>query len=272
MTIRRNKSIDTDLYRKIVDEIKFTTLYMILYFQGEPLMHEEIFDMIGYASGNNIFTATSTNGQNITPKNAEMIINSGLDRLIISIDGADQATYEKYRRGGSINKILDGTRLLSDLKKKSTSVKPEIIFQFLVFKHNVGQIEEIKKLGKMTGANKVWIKSAQIINPDEGSDLIPDNPEYARYEKNDNGTLNLKGHLKNHCGRLWRTTVITTDGFVIPCCFDKNTAYVMGDLNEKNLNEIWNNHDYKDFRKRVLKNRRGINICNNCTEGVRVYL
>lgn len=115
-------------------------------------------------------------------------------------------------------------------------------------------------------------KSAQIVNPDEGLKLIPNNPEYSRYEINDEGALNLKGHFKNRCSRLWRTTVITTDGFVVPCCFDKNAEYVMGDLNEKSLAGVWKDQGYKDFRKRVLKNRGDINICNNCTEGIRVYL
>lgn len=272
MTKRESQSIDHELYREIIDEIKSTTLYLILYFQGEPLMNNNIFDMIKYASINKIYTATSTNGQHITRENAERIIGSGLDRLIISVDGTDQETYEKYRRGGSLNKLLEGTRILSDLQKKSSAEKPEIIFQFLVFRHNEGQVEEIKKLGKKTGADRVWIKSAQVIHPNEGTDLIPVNQEYSRYKTDGKGVLNLKGHLRNRCRRLWRTTVITTDGLVVPCCFDKNGEYVMGDLKEHNLTDIWKNQNYMNFRTRLFIDRGSIEICNNCSEGVRVYI
>jgi radical SAM protein with 4Fe4S-binding SPASM domain len=272
MTRRKNQSIDHELYREIIDEIKSTTLYLILYFQGEPLMNNNIFDMIKYASINKIYTVTSTNGQHITRENAERIIGSGLDRLIISVDGTDQETYEKYRRGGSLNKLLEGTRILSDLQKKSSAEKPEIIFQFLVFRHNEGQVEEIKKLGKKTGADRVWIKSAQVIHPNEGTDLIPVNQKYSRYKTDGKGVLNLKGHLRNRCRRLWRTTVITTDGLVVPCCFDKNGEYVMGDIKEHNLTDIWKNQNYMNFRTRLFIDRSSIEICNNCTEGVRVYI
>ena len=272
MTIRKNQSIDYELYQKIIDEIKYTTLYLILCFQGEPFMYTNFFDMICYASLNNIFTATSTNGQNLSMENAERIIESGLDRLIISVDGTDQETYEKYRRGGSLKTILQGTRLLSDLKKRRLCLKPEIIFQFLIFRHNEGQIEEIKRLGKTSGANRIWIKTAQIINLGNDPGMLPRNPEYTRYELDGEGALNLKGYLRNHCRRLWRTTVITTDGLVIPCCFDKNADYVMGDLEETNLSEIWKNQNYMNFRTKLFADRSCIGICNNCTEGVKVYI
>jgi len=252
--------------------MKLTTICLILYFQGEPFLHEKIFDMIRFAATSNIFTVTSTNGQHLIGRNPEMIIQSGLDRLIISIDGADQSTYEKYRRGGTLKKLLDGARQLSDLKKKSSSVKPEIIFQFLIFRYNEKQVKDIKRLGKINGTDKIWIKTAQIITPDDGVDLIPQNPGYSRYEIDGRSSLRLKGKLKNRCHRLWRTMVITTDGFVVPCCFDKNANYKLGNLKEQSVLEIWKNQEYMNFRKKILKNRQEINICNNCTEGVKVYI
>jgi len=272
MIIRQNKSIDYEHYRSIINEMKLTTICLILYFQGEPFLHEKIFDMIRFAATSNIFTVTSTNGQHLIGRNPEMIIQSGLDRLIISIDGADQSTYEKYRRGGTLKKLLDGARQLSDLKKKSSSVKPEIIFQFLIFRYNEKQVKDIKRLGKINGTDKIWIKTAQIITPDDGVDLIPQNPGYSRYEIDGRSSLRLKGKLKNRCHRLWRTMVITTDGFVVPCCFDKNANYKLGNLKEQSVLEIWKNQEYMNFRKKILKNRQEINICNNCTEGVKVYI
>lgn len=269
---RTNQMTDNVLYRRIIDEINHTTLYLILYFQGEPLMNKDIFDMIRYASDNKIFTVTSTNGQHLDKENARKIICSGLDRLIISVDGTDQITYEQYRKGGSLKKIIVGTRCIKELKIKSDSSKPEVIFQFLVFRHNENQVEEVEKFSKKHGADKVWIKTAQITDMDQGRNIIPENPEYTRYRINDEGDLTIKGKLKNRCKRLWRTTVVTTDGLVVPCCFDKNADYIIGDLNKNNLTRIWKNQKYNDFRRVILKDRKSIDICNNCTEGIRVYL
>ncbi len=269
---RKNQMIDNVLYRRIIDEINSTTLYLILYFQGEPLMNKDIFDMIRYASDNKIFTVTSTNGQHLDWGNARKIIGSGLDRLIISVDGTDQATYEQYRKGGSLKKIIEGTRCIKELKIKSGASKPEVIFQFLVFRHNESQVDEVRNFGKKHGADKVWIKTAQITDMDQGCNIIPENTEYTRYKINNEGKLTIKGKLKNRCKRLWRTTVVTTDGQVVPCCFDKNAEYIMGDLNENDLTRIWNNQKYDEFRRMILKDRQSIDICNNCTEGIRVYL
>jgi len=272
MIKREKKNLDLLIYQKFIDEIKTTTLHLLLYFQGEPFVNRDIFDMIKYASERKIFTVISTNGQFLDTEMNKKIIQSGLNRLIISVDGTDQVTFEKYRVGGDLNRILEGTKDLNALKKISKKRSPEIIFQFLVFRHNETQVSSIKRLGKISGADRIWIKSAQIINPDTAGDIIPLNPEYSRYFFDDKGDIKIKSRLKNQCKRLWRTCVVTTDGYILPCCFDKEAKYKMANLKEKELSEIWKNESYMKFRNDVLNNRRGIEICNNCTEGLKVYL
>lgn len=272
MIKRENENMDLRLYRKFIDEIKTTTLHLFLYFQGEPFMSRDIFGMIKYASDRKIFTIISTNGQFLDNEMNQKIIQSGLNRLIISVDGADQETYEKYRAGGDLNRILEGTKNLTELKKAGKKRTPEIIFQFLVFRNNETQISSIKKLGRISGANRIWIKSAQIIHPDKIKETIPINPEYSRYFFDEEGKIKIKSRLKNKCRRLWRTCVITTDGHVLPCCFDKEGKYIMGKLQDTKLSEIWHGQKYFKFRTEILNNRREIDICRNCTEGLRGYI
>lgn len=272
MIKRENANMNMALFRRLVDEIKTTTLHLFLYFQGEPFMNRNIFEMIKYASDRNIFTIISTNGQFLNDEMNLKIIQSGLNRLIISVDGADQETYEKYRIGGDLSRILEGSKNLNELKKTGKTRTPEMIFQFLVFRHNEDQISDFKKLAKTSGADRTWIKSAQIIHTDMGGETIPLNSGYSRYFLDTESKLKIKSRLKNQCRRLWRTCVITTDGYVLPCCFDKEGKYIMGDLRNTELSEILNNQKYLEFRKGVLNNRRGIDICNNCTEGVKVYI
>jgi radical SAM protein with 4Fe4S-binding SPASM domain len=115
------------------------------------------------------------------------------------------------------------------------------------------------------------LKSMQIINKDSYGSWLPSLGKFSRYEKTDNG-YTLKNPFPNKCSRLWFNPVITWDGKVLPCCFDKNADHVMGDLNEDPFTEIWNDPRYKMFRRSVLSDRKIIEICRNCTSGLKLKL
>jgi len=269
---RENTNFDLQLYKELVDSINSTTFHLLLYFQGEPLMNNEIFNLIKYSKERNLYTIISTNGQRLYYENSKKVIESGLDRIIISVDGTDQSTYQKYRVGGDLKKVIDGTKSLQTLKREKKVYNPEIVFQFLVFRHNETQVNSFKKFSRKWGADKIWIKTAQVINPDRASEVIPTNANYSRYAPDGENRLKIKSRLKNRCSRLWRTCVITTDGDVIPCCFDKEAKYKMGSFKEETLSEIWKNEKYNQFRNKILSRRSQIDICNNCSEGLKVYI
>jgi len=96
---------------------------------------------------------------------------------------------------------------------------------------------------------------------------LPDEKKFNRYVRTDDGKLILKRHLRNRCRRIWDTTVITTDGVVVPCCFDKKAQFPMGSLKESGFKLIWEGTAYREFRKQVLMDRQVHSICMNCTEG-----
>lgn len=268
---RPSGMLQKELFQKLIDELHENLIYLILYFQGEPYLHPDFFDLVNYASQKNIFTATSTNAHFLTPENAEKTIHSGLKRLIISIDGTTQETYQSYRIGGNLDKVIEGTQNIIQAKKKLNSLTPFIIFQFLVVKPNEHQIPDIFALGKKIGVDKVVLKTAQIYDYQKGNALIPENSRYSRYKKNQDGTYTIKNSLKNQCWKLWAGAEITWDGRVVPCCFDKDAQYLMGTFPENSFQEIWNNHNYKNFRQQLLKGRKNIAICTNCTEGTKVW-
>jgi radical SAM protein with 4Fe4S-binding SPASM domain len=101
--------------------------------------------------------------------------------------------------------------------------------------------------------------------------LIPNNPKYSRYQKLANGTYRIKNALLNHCWKLWHSCVVTWDGKVVPCCFDKDAAHRLGDLQTTSFKTIWQGNDYYRFRRSVLTARKEIDICTNCTEGTKVW-
>ena len=133
------------------------------------------------------------------------------------------------------------------------------------------QIDAVKKLGKELGVDEVKIKTAQIYDFENGHDLIPENEMFSRYKKTGNGNYVIKNKLLNQCWRMWQGCVITWDGKIVPCCFDKDAKFKLGDLKNENFKNIWFSEEYNHFRSSILKGRNKIEICNNCTEGTKVW-
>ncbi|MEO6190865.1 MAG: radical SAM/SPASM domain-containing protein [Saprospiraceae bacterium] len=257
-------------FRQFIDPFLSKLSGLIFYFQGEPYINVDLFKMIHYASSKGVYTMSSTNAHFLNEENCQKTIDSGLDRLIISIDGTTQESYEKYRIGGTLDKVIQGTKNLVESKIKNKSATPLIILQFLVVRHNEHQIEDIKKLAQELRVDKLELKTAQIYNYEQGSDLIPESQIYTRYRKQADGSFQIKNKLLNECWRMWQGCVITWDGKVVPCCFDKDASYSLGSLKEKTIVDVWNSSEYKLLRSQIIKGRKNIDICRNCTEGALV--
>jgi len=263
--------LQPDFFEKVIDELSPDLLYLILYFQGEPYLNKNLFEMIRYASQKKIYTATSTNAHYLDDDNARKTIESGLDRLIISIDGTTQETYQQYRIGGSLEKVIKGAENMVKWKNKLKSKTPHLIFQFLVVKPNEHQIKEVQQLAKSIGIDEVVYKTAQLYDYVHGNELMPNDLSHSRYKKNKDGTYSIRNPLLNHCWRMWHSCVITWDGNVVPCCFDKDASHRLGQVATEGFKKVWHSEPYNRFRKLVLKSRSNIDICTNCTEGTKVW-
>lgn len=261
-----------DFFKETIDDIYKELLYLIFYFQGEPFLNPNFLEMVKYAHDKGIYTATSTNAHYLTDEKAKQTVESGLDRLIISIDGTTQDVYQQYRRGGRLDKVIAGARNIVKWKKELKSKTPFVFFQFLVVKPNEHQVEEIKQLAKEVGVDQVRFKTAQVYDyENDPNNLIPENEKYSRYKKDKNGKIKISSGLSNHCWKLWHANVITWDGMVVPCCFDKDAMHRLGNLKTQSFKEIWNNDNYKQFRREITTSRKNIDICANCSEGLHVW-
>lgn len=243
--------------------------FLQLYFQGEPFMHPKIYDYIAFATQHRIYTATSTNGQFLTYENCLKIVDSGLHRLVISIDGTTQEVFEKYRVGGSLSLTTDGIKNMVKARKERNKKTPYLIVQFVVFKTNEHQIPEIKKLTRQWGADALKIKSPQLENFENGNALMPSIDKYNRYKKEVLGTYSLKRKKNFKCQRVWNGAVISAQNELLPCCFDKDGLHSFGNLNEKKLNATWHGKTSDQFIKKVWEHDPSIAICKNCTEGLK---
>jgi radical SAM protein with 4Fe4S-binding SPASM domain len=268
---RTTGMLEKDFFTKMMDELSGHLLYLIFYFQGEPYLNPGFLEMVKIASRKKIYTATSTNAHYLNDKNARQTVESGLDRLIISIDGTTQEVYEQYRIGGKLDKVIEGTKNILKWRKELKSKTPFVVFQFLVVKPNEHQVEDVKRLGKELGVDDVWFKTAQVYDFENGNELIPSSEKFSRYRKQENGKWRIKNELMNHCWKMWHSCVITWDGKVVPCCFDKDAKHQFGDLTSQSLDEVWNGAAYQNFRAALLRSRKEIDICANCSEGTTVW-
>jgi radical SAM protein with 4Fe4S-binding SPASM domain len=268
-----------DTFRMVLAQAAPGAAWLTLYFQGEPYLNPAFFSMVREARSRRMFCVTSTNGQFLDTENARNTVGSGLNRIIISLDGADQESYSTYRVGGEFGKVVSGIRNLVAAKQEMRSSLPEIVLQCLVLRSNEKELERIKQTGMELGADKIVFKTAQFYGFENGDELMPLEGKYSRYKAirqqgneapRHQGTgspvYEIKNPLRNQCFRMWSSCVVTWDGKVVPCCFDKDAEHEMGDLKTGSLKEIWTGENYRNFRKSILRNRKSIEICRNCTQ------
>lgn len=260
-----------DDYKNWIDQIKDTGFYVQLFFQGEPYINKNLPEMIKYAQKNKIYVSISTNGHFINENNTDKILEAAPDKLIYSVDGLNEETYQNYRVGGTFAQVDSALRNLVKRKRELKLKKPFIEFQFIVMKQNEHLLEKVKKYCEEVGVDKLVFKTMQISSYENALKFLPTNKKYSRYIV-DNNSFKIKSEVKNHCFALWRTSVITWDGKVVPCCFDKDADFTMGILNGKSFYEIWNSENYNKFRQSILTDRKQNKMCTNCTEGLKINI
>lgn len=234
------------------------------YFQGEPFIHPQIYDYIKTAHTAGLYTISSSNGHFFNAQGVERLAKSGLSKLIISVDGITEESYLKYRVGGDFGKVLNGLWNLSEARLNGR-LKTTIVLQFIVFSHNEHELEEIPTfLEGFPGVDFFVTKTAQVYGADvESYSRLPRNQKYNRYMR----PAPAKG-----CSRMERGAVVTWDGKVLPCCFDKDGDNAFGNGIEHGFSTIWSNKRSKVFRRSVRRSRINRAICSNCSEGRKVFV
>jgi radical SAM protein with 4Fe4S-binding SPASM domain len=279
-------------FKKIIDETGKYLISIDLFNWGEPLLNKDIYEMIAYAHGRNIVTSVSTNFQHFSEEHAEKLISSGLDILILSIDGASQESYEKYRVGGDFRKIIENISLLVNKKKERGSRHPYICWQFLVMKHNEHEVEAARRMARELGIDHITIDHAYlpVATREEAVKWLPGDSRYHRYnvedlertwkkaetrqdlvqtddrpdDKDKRGKKELK--RKVNCSWLWTQTTINWDGGVSPCCAIYDPAEDFGSISDTSLISIWNNKKYRESRRFSSKGEAGetLTVCMKC--------
>lgn len=266
-----NRLMTMELFHRILDDVKEHAHTMQFYFQGEPLLNKQLPEMITRAHQAGLYTIVSTNAQALTSLIAQRLVKSGLSRIIVSIDGFSEESYVAYRVGGSLHRALEGLQHLHEAKVQyGSSIRIEL--QVLRLRTNEHEWSWIKKHYKKLGATHLVFKTAQLYDFEHGHPLMPTNERYSRYKKIANGTYVHKKHLSplrlfalQPCFRLWSGCVITTTGDVLPCCYDKDHHYSLGNITTLSLADIFHSKRANALRHRVLHATSPLpEMCKNC--------
>ena len=253
-----------EVFRHVLAECRETASVIQFYFQGEPLLNKDLPQMIREAHEAGLYTIVSTNSQAMTPELAEALVQSGLDRIIISMDGLSEASYNAYRIGGSLEKTKSALQYLRAAKNQSPITNhqsPIIELQVLRLRSNEHEWRAFKQQYKLFGADRLVFKTAQLYDYQNGHPLMPTNPKYSRYILGKDGKYHRR-ELRKGCFRVWSGAVITTNGDVLPCCYDKSHAYAYGNIMEKPLRELFTNDKALAFRQAAF--RQTPQICQEC--------
>ena len=266
ITNHQSPMMPREVWLRTLSEVAGKAWTIQFYFQGEPLLNKDLPQMIREAHDAGLYTIVSTNAQALTAETAEALVASGLSRIIISMDGLTQASYGAYRIGGDLEKVKAAIRYLRAAKEKYLSsftfhLSPFIELQCLRLRTNEHEWQELKRVYKSLGADKLTLKSAQLYDYTDGHPLMVSDARYSRYEKGADGKYHRKPRRKG-CLRAWSGVVVTTTGDVLPCCYDKAHAHAYGNIMESSMAELFGNEKALAFRRAALHEQPA--ICQEC--------
>lgn len=250
-----------DTFKRILEQTYPFVDTIQLFFQGEPLLNPALPYFIRLAHQRNIYTIVSTNAQSLDRNIARRLAAAGLNRLIVSVDGLTQESYEQYRTGGKLNRVLYGLQHVQ--RAKQCWNKAMIIeMQVLRLRSNEEQWADFRRQYRHLGADRLVFKTAQFYNYQNGKPLMPSNEHFSRYQTDHNGEYHLKKRQKRICKRLIYGCVISTQGDILPCCYDKDYQFRFGNILSMSFDDIWHSTQARTFRKAVRK--KTVHICSNC--------
>ena len=263
-----------DQFKPVIDSMGKWLQSVDLYSWGEPLLNKSFVEMIRYSAvDKGLRTITSAHLNNLTDEQVEGLAKSGLDKLIVSVDGASQDVYQQYRVGGDIEKVFNNMKRLVDANKKHSS-KLGVVWNFLVMKQNEHQLDMARERAKELGVDITFSVMRTNLKNDilqkvednikEDAQWIPENQDYNPYDVKEK---KRKNPIK-FCKRPWMETFVNWNGDVFPCgCVVTENKYSMGNVFEKDFSDIWNGAKYVAARKELLDQPNDLEtICHLCKQ------
>lgn len=238
-----------NMVKKIIDECAAIGVYSIKFnWRGEPSINPFLPEAISYAKNRGILeVAMNTNG---LPKDEDMFIkcvDSGIDRIIFSVDGHSEQTYKSVRVGGDYSILIYNINRLIEYKKNNNLIKPFIRVQMVRSKINEHEVEDYLSYW---GTNVDDVRISDVMNRGQGDKL----------SVGDQITIG-----RTRCPQPFQRLIIARNGMISPCCGDWGQDFVVGDISDSSILDVWNGDKLNNFRKMQNDvNLDNIEPCKDC--------
>lgn len=257
-----------DMYRDVIDQVKDYVCLIVFWSWGEPFTNKDSFRMIRYAKDCGLLVHTSTNGHFFdTREQARKVIDSGLDSLIVAVDGLDQSTYEKYRKGGSLRRVIRSIKNVIAERESLGVNHPLLTLRFIVMKHNEDQVQRVEKFAEDLGVDRITFRSAVVRRStlDYQDTLTPHSSEFQRTGCNDiPSVVAPKESLGNYCHRPYANLTVFSNGDVVACENDYNATEPWGNIAHQSLRQILSSNASRIFLRRFQKDLERYTFCREC--------
>ncbi len=242
---------------------------VLLYNWGEPFLNRHLPEYIEFFSKHNVHTEISVNLSTKDYDDAfnERIVASGIGRIIVSIDGATQASYEKYRVGGNLARVLKNMTGLADAKARLGLDQPQILYKMLLHRYNEHEVDDARRLAAECGVE--FLLDDKFWCPDEhraewNATAVEDRPEHEPMMALGESS---EGVMSTFCRQLWDTVVVNANGDVLPCCLIYKSEQAVGNLLTESLDSIRNGEAMQTLRRYVTDaSHAGPGRSNHCEE------
>jgi radical SAM protein with 4Fe4S-binding SPASM domain len=252
---------------------------LALFNWGEPLLHPEIIRFIELASARGIYTAIHTNfSLDKSDDYLERLVRSGLSQLTVSLDGASQESFVRYRVGGDYQTVFSNLARVAEIKRKLGRKKPRIIWKFVVNRFNEDEVRQARARARSLGVefliepislgdDLIGVQIADSLRERERM-WLPQNQQYV-HPSYRNGALENAARSDAPCPHLFSIPVVNPDGRISPCCYAAGESAVFGDLRRSSFAEIWWNEAYQYSRSLFTGKRHSGSVahtvCSNCS-------
>ena len=265
-----------DTFEKLIDEAGDYLLYAIMWSWGEPLLSPDVYRMFRYAREHQVLTVTSSNLRSFSTQEAEEMVASGLDSLIIALDGATAETHEQLRPGGDYQRVVDHTRMIVEEKLRQGSSTPFLNLRMVVSRKNEAEIAAFRVLARELGVDMVSFKAystrqSGASDPTVDRDMAPQEQELRWYDYSDDFKGKKRKARRFNCRFMWTKPQLYADGQIVPCEFDVDSSYSLGNLNEQSFDEIWFGEHAKEMRKQYGRSRKRLGFCKDCVYDYSVF-
>ncbi len=252
--------MEWDLFTAIVDEIAPFAEAVVLHSWGEPLLHPRIIDMIRYAKERNLWVETSTNATKLTEEAARKILEAGLDRIYLSMDGLTKETYEKVRVKGKFEEVLGNIERFLDLKEEYGS-PIEADIQIVRLSETDSEVDEFVRRWRESRADIINIKELDTWGGqiDEVSALAVDEATEATDATDANAD-------RKPCANLWYHCHIHWDGVLVSCSRDYDAVTPLGNVKNGGVLKTWHGARMRMMRRWHATGNFCAHQCVDCTE------